>query len=1208
MRTLSTAQEPTIALVQEPYINKGQLEPHPGNLRVMLPRNEPAPRAAIIAPINLSIWQDAALGNRDTVVATFNGTPEIAGNKHREYQVISMYLPYDSLERAPGNALSNIVRDLQALGNSIIIGGDANAHHVEWGSTDINPRGEQLLDWIGASNLTLLNEGNTPTFMTQNRSEVIDISLCSMDILGQTEGWDVMSDESFSDHAIIRWHMMLAPKIIPITYRNPKKADWERYVEILEAELRDFNREPITSREELEGRTAELTRVLQKAFDKVCPLRTFAPKSDQYTPWWNKKLANLRKVAKRRFNYYRRNPSEETYKEMRLARQEFRRELNRAKRQCWVDYCSGINSMRDTTRLIKLLKRDKRTKLTHLQTDEGTIVTKPEELLTTLLDNFFPSNPNPMDLGEETFDLPMIHEIITTPRIGHAVRAFQPFKQPGKDGIYPILLQKGLDHIEQPLAEIFRASLTFGHIPELWRTARVAFLPKPGKSTYNSPSAFRPICMVSFMLKVLEKLIYWFLEERYLEGNPIHRNQWAFRPGGGTIPPLHRVVQVIEKAFQLHESVLAVFLDIKGAFDNITTKAIHDAMNNRGWPRVIVYWIIKMLITRQVEAELEGESMSRPVGNGTSQGGVLSTIIWNVSMDPLLQTLEATLPQLFDPAFADDLALLQSGRDLDIMQSLMQQALDIVVAWADGSGLTISVEKSQIVIFQKTGMPKLSKPLFLKEEPIKMVTSAKYLGLWLDSKLTWKAHCDYLAKKATAILFQIRRAFGNTWGLAPNRMNWVYKAIILPTITYAAPIWIPAMGKITFMNKLRGVQRLAALMTTSAYPSTSTNSLLALLAWPDISLELSRAAAREVTRLSNLGLWGVKNPLGWENKSSHLYQMRKILNGLSPELLQKNLDIQIPALNLGRPDIIVEDSKEKALAHFQLIQGGNEALHIFTDGSKFEGGSAGAAFFQKAALTLGIPQRQGSYRLGTENSVFQAELFALRMALNNILVEGHLWKNIHIWTDSKSALQSLSQTRIKSKLTQEILNDLYTVALGNKIQLHWIPGHWEIPGNEIADQLAKAATDLPNAAAGCPYAPFSHFKNLINKGIRDQANSKWINGNDSRETRSNLPNIDRKVSKALVRLPRQDIGKIIQVLTGHSTLNSHQFRCRNSNTPNCPLCGGLERESVQHFLAHCPALQHHRCAIWGAFYMAKIELIAANFGKIRAFLNRTHRI
>jgi Endonuclease-reverse transcriptase len=61
----------------------------------------------------------------------------------------------------------------------IVIGCDANSHHVAWGSTDTNSRGAALLEYIASSNLEILNRGNEPTFVTHNRSEVIDISLSS---------------------------------------------------------------------------------------------------------------------------------------------------------------------------------------------------------------------------------------------------------------------------------------------------------------------------------------------------------------------------------------------------------------------------------------------------------------------------------------------------------------------------------------------------------------------------------------------------------------------------------------------------------------------------------------------------------------------------------------------------------------------------------------------------------------------------------------------------------------------------------------------------------------------------------------------------------------------------------------------------------------------------------------------------------------------
>jgi len=57
----------------------------------------------------------------------------------------------------------------------IIIGYDANAHHVIWGSSNVNQRGESLLEFIFNNNLEILNVGNVPTFVARVRSEVLDI-------------------------------------------------------------------------------------------------------------------------------------------------------------------------------------------------------------------------------------------------------------------------------------------------------------------------------------------------------------------------------------------------------------------------------------------------------------------------------------------------------------------------------------------------------------------------------------------------------------------------------------------------------------------------------------------------------------------------------------------------------------------------------------------------------------------------------------------------------------------------------------------------------------------------------------------------------------------------------------------------------------------------------------------------------------------------
>jgi hypothetical protein len=58
----------------------------------------------------------------------------------------------------------------------LIIGCDANAHHIIWGSTAINPRGQCLMEYLVSMNLSILNKGNEPTVVISNRKEVIDFT------------------------------------------------------------------------------------------------------------------------------------------------------------------------------------------------------------------------------------------------------------------------------------------------------------------------------------------------------------------------------------------------------------------------------------------------------------------------------------------------------------------------------------------------------------------------------------------------------------------------------------------------------------------------------------------------------------------------------------------------------------------------------------------------------------------------------------------------------------------------------------------------------------------------------------------------------------------------------------------------------------------------------------------------------------------------
>ena len=78
----------------------------------------------------------------------------------------------------------------------------------------------------------------------------------------------------------------------------------------------------------------------------------------------------------------------------------------------------------------------------------------------------------------------------------------------------------------------------------------MTFIPKPGKPSYTEAKAYRPICLSSFLLKTLERLVDM---DDVLGRNPLHINQRAYQSGKSTGTALNSVVSIIEKALQTQE-------------------------------------------------------------------------------------------------------------------------------------------------------------------------------------------------------------------------------------------------------------------------------------------------------------------------------------------------------------------------------------------------------------------------------------------------------------------------------------------------------------------------------------------------------------------------------------------------------------------------------------------------------------------------------
>ena len=104
----------------------------------------------------------------------------------------------------------------------------------------------------------------------------------------------------------------------------------------------------------------------------------------------------------------------------------------------------------------------------------------------------------PKWIPSSTWDV--ANEVVTHDRVQWAITSMAPYKSPCMDGIYPILLQRGLQYLITHICSIYKASLPYSYIglPKVWQISKVAFIPKLGRTDYSIAKAYR---LISLTLK-----------------------------------------------------------------------------------------------------------------------------------------------------------------------------------------------------------------------------------------------------------------------------------------------------------------------------------------------------------------------------------------------------------------------------------------------------------------------------------------------------------------------------------------------------------------------------------------------------------------------------------------------------------------------------------------------------------------------------------
>ena len=196
-------------------------------------------------------------------------------------------------------------------------------------------------------------------------------------------------------------------------------------------------------------------------------------------------------------------------------------------------------------------------------------------------------------------------------------------KAPGPHNIYNEVLRLGTTtSLFHHLARLFTSSIQIGYIPTSWKLATLRMLPKPDKLP-SLTSSYRPISLMSSIMKLFK----WMIEQRlcsYLEDiGVMNMYQSDFRQAKSTGDHFLRLFQSVMESFKRGEHVVAAFLDVGKAFDNVWHNGLGYKIFMLDHPSKMTRWLPDFLVGRVIQVNLNGFLSDKisPIA-GVPQGSV----------------------------------------------------------------------------------------------------------------------------------------------------------------------------------------------------------------------------------------------------------------------------------------------------------------------------------------------------------------------------------------------------------------------------------------------------------------------------------------------------------------------------------------------------------------------------------------------------------
>jgi len=699
---------------------------------------------------------------------------EIIVLEHKNTSVIGLYRPFKvhdgETEESNFTRMLNTLRNIEMKRERFIIG-DFN---IDLNKISTKFR-DELSEWSDNLNLSVVEVGITRSRWVsgQLQESVLDF------LLTNSLKFDLSKECSdLSDHYILKLNchdfdpVKREKSVIEITNWNFDKDLANEFL------MRELSRLPLmfSSVSELDYR---IRASLLSVFNRFVKTRQMLIRnSNEVVSPMIVRLKNYRNRARKKWI---KNKTAENYVTFVRASRHLRAEVRKVKSKIIKskmsrgskEFWSEINQLRGkSNRQVSKLIIDNK-EISDPSVICNTFMSFFTDKIDKLIEGYTPVNVG-LDLSNSAFTPFSLEEI------DRAFSRLSNKKSSGMDCISGFFIKIFQKTVREPLRTLFNRIIETDHIPETWKIAKIS--PVHKKGSFSDCSNFRPVSNLATVSKLFELCLLQRMEEFDMD-NIMGISQHGFRKYHSTDSAICEVVSSISEGLDDKLKVGMYSADLTAAFDLLRKERLVEMMMKKGLPEYLVKIIHNYLSDRMGYVQIgEDKSCVRDIRTGCVQGSILGPVLFNIYTSDLAGIVSPC--KLI--AYADDAYIVASSSCEDELKIILSDTMRRHFDWLNTIGMVCNQQKTELIAF---GCESFNLSIDNVVVPTK--DSIKILGIVLDNQLKFDALVNKINSRCRSFVFSLKYIRNY---LSDQDIVEVFRAQIIPIITYAAPAWSSHIG------------------------------------------------------------------------------------------------------------------------------------------------------------------------------------------------------------------------------------------------------------------------------------------------------------------------------------------------------------------------------------------------------------------------------